>query len=52
VTLVGGNAIVDRPRFLEALSSGATWGKTTRKTAIPRATYPGLDALLARASGR
>lgn len=52
VTLVGGTAIVDRPAFLAALAAGAPWGASARKTAIARAAYPGLDALLARASGR
>jgi uncharacterized protein (DUF4213/DUF364 family) len=52
VTLVGGNAVVDRVGFLEAIATGAPWGKTSRKTAISREAYPGLDALLARAAAR
>jgi uncharacterized protein (DUF4213/DUF364 family) len=52
VTLVGGHEVVDRPGFLAAIAAGAPWGATSRKTAISREGYPGLDALLARATGR
>ncbi len=49
VTLVGGTRIVDVEGFRTALRTGARWGASARKYAIPRTDYPGFAALLARA---
>jgi uncharacterized protein (DUF4213/DUF364 family) len=48
VTLVGGTWVVDRPALLEAIRTGAPWGNAARKSAVTRAEYPGVDALLDR----
>ena len=48
VTLLGGVEVVDRPGFLAAISTGTTWGGTTRRVAVTAAGYPGLEALLRR----
>lgn len=48
VTLLGGTQVVDRAGFVDALRSGGSWGGFTRKVAIARDGYPGVDALLAR----
>ena len=48
VTLVGGTWVVDRAALLEAIRTGAPWGDATRKSAVTRAEYPGVDALLDR----
>jgi uncharacterized protein len=51
VTQLGGAEVVDRAAFLQALRSGAKWGGSARRVTIAAATYPGLDALLARTAG-
>ncbi len=48
VTLVGGTWITDPKAFRAALAAGEPWTAAARKTAIRRADYPGLDALLGR----
>jgi uncharacterized protein len=50
VTLLGGNWIVDRDAFVDALTGGESWGKHARKYALQREAYPGADALLQRMS--
>jgi len=50
VTLLGGTWVVDGAAFKQALATGAPWGGTTKKFALTRSNYPGLQALLA-ASG-
>ena len=48
VTLVGGTWITDREAFRAALATGSSWTAAARKTAIRRADYPGVEALLDR----
>ncbi len=50
VTLLGGAWIEDAQGFKAALAAGLPWGRFARKFALARADYPGIDALLARAS--
>jgi len=52
VTLVGGSWISDRDGFIAALRSGASTSAFAAKSALTADSYPGFDALLARASGR
>lgn len=51
VTLLGGNWIIEREGFLAALENGESRSEFTEKFALTRNSYPGLDALLARAAG-
>lgn len=48
VTLMGGAWVVDAAGFCRALAAGEPWGRFARKSALPRDTYPGVDALAAR----
>ncbi len=48
VTLVGGTWITDGEAFRAALLAGQPWTASARKTAIGRADYPGVEALLDR----
>jgi len=48
VTLLGGNWIVDRAGFIDALAVGRPWGVHARKFALLRDDYPGAAALLER----
>jgi uncharacterized protein (DUF4213/DUF364 family) len=50
VTTVGGTAIRDRDAFVAALAHGRPWGELARKYVIARDSYPGADALIARAA--
>lgn len=50
VTLLGGSWIVDAAGFKAALAAGSSWSGHARKTAIARDAWPGVAALLARAS--
>ena len=52
VTLVGGSWINDRDGFTAALRSGGSTSAYAAKSALTAGSYPGFDALLARASGR
>lgn len=52
VTLLGGNWIIEREGFIAALENGEPRSEFTEKFALTRDSYPGLDALMARASGR
>ena len=47
ITLMGGAWIEDGAGFKRALAAGAPWGRHSRKFALDRATYPGIDTLLA-----
>lgn len=49
VTLLGGAWIEDAQAFKHALATGQPWGRHSRKFALARADYPGIDALLGRA---
>lgn len=51
VTLVGGSWINDRDKFAAALRSGESLGEHASKFALTADSYPGFDALLARAAG-
>jgi uncharacterized protein (DUF4213/DUF364 family) len=51
VTLLGGSWINDRDGFTAALRRGASLGDFAGKFALTLESYPGFDALLARASG-
>ncbi len=51
VTLVGGSWIEDRDGFTAALRSGESLSDFASKFALTVDSYPGFDALLARASG-
>ena len=51
VTLVGGSWINDRDKFTAALRSGESLGEHASKFALTADSYPGFDALLARAAG-
>ena len=48
VTLMGGSWIQNGPAVLDALAAGERWGMFTRKFALRRGDYPGIDALRAR----
>jgi len=50
VTLMGGSWIDDADGFKRALAAGESWGRHTSKFALGRDGYPGLDALIRRAS--
>lgn len=50
VTLLGGNWVMDGPGFLAALEAGESTSAFSRKTALTAASYPGFEALLARAT--
>jgi len=49
VHTVGGAQVTDLRGFLAAFHGGNAWGRFTRKYAIRRDDYPGLDWLLSRA---
>jgi uncharacterized protein len=51
VTLVGGSWVIDRDGFTAALRSGESLGAHASKFALTAESYPGFDALLARAAG-
>ncbi len=51
VTLVGGTWINDRDGFTSTLKRGASFGDYASKFALTVDSYPGFDALLARACG-
>ena len=51
VTLLGGSWINERDEFTAALRSGESLGDYANKFALTVDSYPGFDALLARASG-
>lgn len=51
VTLLGGSRIIDRQEFVAALKNGDSSSDFARKFALTAASYPGFDALLARAAG-
>jgi uncharacterized protein len=51
VTLVGGSWVNDRDGFPAALRSGEALGEHASKFALTADSYPGFDALLARAAG-
>ena len=50
VTIMGGTWVIEPAPFKEALAAGAPWGIHASKFALPRADYPGVDALRARGS--
>lgn len=50
VTTLAGSWVTDAAGLCAALKAGAPWGRCARKFALPRDTYPGLDALLAAAA--
>jgi hypothetical protein len=50
VTVLGGAWIEDRNGLLDAIRTGSPWGAASRKFALARDDYPGLDALVARAA--
>jgi len=52
VTLVGGSWVNDSDGFTAALRSGASLGEHSSKFALTVVSYPGFDALLARAAER
>lgn len=52
VTLVGGSWVNDRDGFTAALRSGESLSEHASKFALTVDTYPGFDALLARAADR
>jgi len=52
VTLLGGSWIGDRQGFIAALKSGESRSEFAGKFVLTAQSYPGFDALLARAGGR
>lgn len=48
VTLMGGAWIEDAQGFKRALAAGEPWSTHSRKFALDRCSYPGIDALLGR----
>lgn len=48
VTLLGGTWVEDGPACIDALTQGESLARGTRKVAIERADYPGVEALLSR----
>lgn len=52
VTLLGGTRVTDLEGFRNAMITGESWGRYTRKYSIRREHYPGLRHLLAGASSR
>lgn len=51
VSAVGTAWVADREAFLARLSAGEKWGASSRKVTLTPQRYPGLDALLAAATG-
>ena len=48
VTMLGGAWITDSAALIDRLRSGTKWSEATRKSAIRRTDYPGIDTLLER----